>query len=66
MNISVSELLVILLIGLLVIKPNQLPEVAYALGRLMQAVQRQIAKIKKEMDVFVQSGRDSSEQKREP
>lgn len=38
MNISVGELLVVLVVALLVIKPERLPEVAEIVGRFVQWV----------------------------
>lgn len=49
MNVSVSELLVVLLVALLVIKPDQLPEVAHALGKFTRMMRAMFAKIKNEM-----------------
>ena len=53
MNFSISEIIVILLIALLVIKPEQLPEVAFILGRFAQTVRRLFAKVKEEMNSFI-------------
>jgi|GEM_PF-1719965 Sec-independent protein translocase protein TatA len=50
MNFSISEMLVVLLIALLVIKPEQLPDVAFTLGKFAQSLQRLFAKIKEEMN----------------
>lgn len=50
MNFSISEILVILLVALLVIKPEQLPDVAFTLGRFAQTVRRILGKIKDEMN----------------
>lgn len=55
MNFSVSELVVVLLIALLVIKPEQLPDVALTLGRCVKSMQRLFAKVKDEMNGFVDS-----------
>lgn len=55
MNFSISEIIVILLIALLVIKPEQLPEVAHTLGRFAQTIRRMFAKIKNEMNGFIDS-----------
>jgi len=49
-NFSISEILVILLVALLVIKPEQLPDVAFTLGRFAQTVRRILGKIKDEMN----------------
>lgn len=50
MNFSISEILLVLLIALLVVKPEQLPDVARTLGRLMRTVRGVYAKVKEEMD----------------
>jgi sec-independent protein translocase protein TatB len=46
MHIPFSEILVILIVALLVIKPERLPEVALKLGRLVKWMRQSIAKIK--------------------
>lgn len=53
MNVSVSELLVILLVALIVIKPEQLPDVAFTLGRFTQSIRRMIKKMKEEMNGLI-------------
>lgn len=53
MNFSFSEILVVLLIALLVVKPEQLPEVARTLGRLAKSVRSIYTKIKAEMDGLI-------------
>ncbi len=50
MNVSISEIIVILLIALLVIKPEQLPEVAFTLGRFAKIIRRFFTKMKDEMN----------------
>lgn len=65
MNVSISELVVILLIALLVIKPEQLPEVAYTLGRFVQSIKSLFSKAKDEMTGFIDTVEKSKEQKRE-
>ena len=55
MNFSISEIVVILLIALLVIKPEQLPEVAFTLGKFAQSMRRLFGKVKNEMDGFIDS-----------
>lgn len=64
MNISISEIIVVLLIALLVIKPEQLPEIAHALGRFTQSLRKLFTKVKTEFDGLVDSV-DSKEHKRE-
>ena len=63
MNISISELLVVLLIALLVIKPEQLPDVAFTVGRFAQSLRRMFAKLKTEMDSLMETADHSNEQK---
>ncbi|MHB1948910.1 MAG: Sec-independent protein translocase subunit TatA/TatB [Gammaproteobacteria bacterium] len=46
MHIPFSEILVILIVALLVIKPERLPEVALKLGRLIKWMRQSITKIK--------------------
>ena len=53
MNFSLSEIIVILLIALLVVKPEQLPGVALTLGRFARTVRRMFDKVKDEMNGFV-------------
>ena len=65
MNVSISEIIVILLIALLVIKPEQLPDVAHTLGRFIQSIRHMFAKMKDEMKSFVDSVETSDERKRE-
>jgi Sec-independent protein translocase protein TatA len=48
-NFSLSEILVVLLIALLVVKPEQLPEVASSLVRFIRSVRGVFAKVKNEM-----------------
>lgn len=53
MNFSISEVLVILLIALLVIKPEQLPDVAFTMGRFAKSLRRMFGKVKEEMHGLV-------------
>ena len=53
MNFSISEIVLILLIALLVIKPEQLPGVALTVGRFAGSLKRMMAKIKQEMHELV-------------
>jgi Sec-independent protein translocase protein TatA len=62
-NFSISEILVILLIALLVIKPEQLPDVAFTLGRFTQSIRRMFAKVKDEMDGIIESVEKPDERK---
>lgn len=61
---SVSELLLILLVALLVIKPEQLPEVAEYTGRLVRLVRQIIARLKSEIQGLLDTVDNSDEQKR--
>lgn len=62
---SISEILVILLIAFLVIKPEQLPEVAYSMGRFIQWFRQSITKVKGEMNSFITSVEQSNERTRD-
>jgi Sec-independent protein translocase protein TatA len=64
-NFSISEILVILLIALLVIKPEQLPDVAFTLGRFTQSIRRMFAKVKDEMDGIIESVEKPDERKQQ-
>ncbi len=63
MNFSISEILVILVIALLVIKPEQLPDVAFTLGRFTQSIRRMFAKVKDEMNGIMESVDKADERK---
>jgi sec-independent protein translocase protein TatB len=65
LNISISEVLVVLLIALLVIKPEQLPDVAKTLGRAARTIRRLFTKVKDEMSGFVDAVEKPVEQQRE-
>jgi Sec-independent protein translocase protein TatA len=65
LNFSISEIIVILLIALLVIKPEQLPDAAYTLGRFAQTIRRLFAKVKAEMNGLIDSVDKPIEKKRE-
>ncbi|HLB41468.1 MAG TPA: twin-arginine translocase TatA/TatE family subunit [Gammaproteobacteria bacterium] len=54
MSFSVSEIIVILLVTLLVIKPEQLPDVAFTLGRFAQSIRRVLIKVKQEVNGFIE------------
>ena len=66
MNFSISEILLVLLIAILVVKPEQLPDVARTLGRLMKSVRVLFAKVKEEMDGLIEPIEKSASEKREP
>lgn len=55
MNFSISELIVVLLVALLVIKPEQLPDVAFSIGRFIQSIRRMVTKVKDEMNGLIES-----------
>lgn len=65
MNFSISEIIVILLIALLVIKPDQLPEVAHTLGRFAQTIRSLFSRVKNEVNGFIDSVDKQEERKRE-
>lgn len=50
MHFSISELLVILIVALLVIKPERLPDTARTIGRTVQWFRQSLAKLKQEID----------------
>jgi Sec-independent protein translocase protein TatA len=50
MHMSFSEILVILFVALLVIKPERLPETAFAMGRWVKWFRSTAAKIKQEIE----------------
>ena len=63
MNFSISEIIVILLIALLVIKPEQLPDLAITLGRFAKSLRSMFAKVKDEMNGFIDSVEKTDEQR---
>ena len=65
MNFSLSEIIVVLLIALLVIKPEQLPEVAHTLGKIVRSIRHLFNKMKEEVTSFVALEEISEESKRE-
>lgn len=66
MSFSISEIMVILLIALLVIKPEQLPDVAFSLGRFVQSLREMMTKMKTEVNSFIAPNDKTDEHKREP
>jgi Sec-independent protein translocase protein TatA len=62
-NFSISEIIVILLIALLVIKPEQLPDVAFTLGKFAQTIRRLFAKVKDEMNGLIETVEKPNEHK---
>ncbi len=65
MNFSVSEVILILLIALIVIKPEQLPDVAFSLGRFAQTIRRMMGKMKSEVNGFIEDIEKPVETKRD-
>lgn len=65
MNFSISEIIVILLIALLVVKPEQLPDVAYTLGRFAKSLRSMFGKVKDEMNGLIDSVDKPNDRKRE-
>jgi len=65
LNFSISEIVVIVLIALLVIKPDQLPEVAQSIGRFALTIRRLFAKVKDEMQGLIEPIEKPVERKRE-
>jgi len=62
-NFSISEVMVILLIALLVIRPEQLPDAAFTLGRFAQTIRRMFTSIKDEMNGMLDSVEKNNERK---
>lgn len=60
---SLSEILVILLIALLVIKPEQLPDVAYSLGTFFCSIRKFFTNIKQEFHQMMTSLEERNERK---
>lgn len=50
MNISLSEILLILIVALVVIKPERLPEVAFKLGKWSKQARKGMNKLRQELD----------------
>lgn len=50
MNISLSEIIVILIVALVVIKPEQLPDLAFKLGRWAKQLRKGMTKLHQELD----------------
>jgi Sec-independent protein translocase protein TatA len=61
MNISLSEIILVLLIALIVVKPEQLPDAAFTLGRFFKSIRRLFHKMKAEVDHFVEAPKQSDE-----
>lgn len=63
MNFSISEILVVLLIALIVVKPEQMPELAFNLGRFAKTIRRLFSNVKDEMDGMIASVEKPDERK---
>lgn|GEM_PF-2897959 len=50
MNISLSEILLVLIIALVVIKPERMPEVAFKLGKWAKQLRGGMNKLRRELD----------------
>lgn len=50
MNISISEILLVLIVALVVIKPEQLPDVAFKLGQWAKQLRKGMTKLRQELD----------------
>lgn len=55
MNISFSEIILVLLVALIVIKPEQLPEVMHAAGKIMRWIRKLFAQTKEDVVDFIDS-----------
>jgi Sec-independent protein translocase protein TatA len=64
-NFSISEIIVILLIALLVIKPEQLPDVAFTMGKFAKSLRRMFGKVKDEMNGLIDAVEKPEERKRD-
>lgn len=60
---SISEIAVILLIALLVIKPEQMPDVAFTLGKFFKSMSRMLMNMKQEVSAVLDSVEKSDERK---
>ncbi len=54
MNISISEIILVVLIALIVVRPEQMPEVAQTVGRMIRGVRRLFANVKNEMQGLIE------------
>lgn len=62
---SISELIVIFLIAMLVIKPEQLPDLAFNFGRLTKMVRGMFSKFKTDMNDLLGSIEKTNEKQRD-
>ena len=58
--ISISEIIVVLLVAVVVIKPEQLPEVAYTLGKWSKRVRSTLNNLRAELDGTVKQLSDET------
>lgn len=63
MNISISEIILVVLIALIVVRPEQMPEVAQTVGRMIRGVRRLFANVKNEMQGLIEPIEKHDEQK---
>jgi len=49
-NINLSEILLVLIVALVVIKPEQLPSVAFKMGRWAKQARRGLTQLRRELD----------------
>ena len=54
MNISLSEILLVFIIALLVIKPEQLPQVAHTVGRFAKVIRHLFTQLKEQMNKLME------------
>jgi sec-independent protein translocase protein TatB len=54
LNISLSEIVLILIIALLVIKPEQLPDAARNIGRFLKAIKNLFTQVKEQMNKLIE------------
>lgn len=64
MNISLSEIVLVLTIALLVIKPQQLPEVAFSIGRFAKFLRHLVTQMKDQMNGLLDTVEPSTEAKK--
>ena len=55
MSFSISEIMLIVVIAMLVIKPEQLPEAAYTLGQFTKSIRKMFTKVQNEMHHMIDS-----------
>lgn len=60
-----SELILLLVIALLVIRPADLPDVVYTLGCGLKSLQKWLAKVKLEFDKLMEPAQKGNEHKRD-